>query len=138
MNKKLNPYSAKDYELRVRFDIDEAEFTAQVVEIPGIILGAVTEAEAVRKVRECLAETIEWYNREGDILAAPGEMPPPVPALKPRAQRLSAAQAASALGRLGGLAKSPRKTTAVRRNGMLGAHYGKLGGRPKKKALATA
>jgi len=133
MKTKPNPYSVDDYEIRVCYNHEAGEFTAQVVEMPGIILGGPSATAALEEARTALADTIEWYNEDGDIMPPPGSRPARLPSIHKSA-------AAASLGRIGGSVKSPAKAAASRRNGLLGgakgARYGHLGGRPKKKAAS--
>jgi len=71
------PYSVDDYEILVRFDPQSLEFTAQVVELPGIILGGVTPEAALSQTRWLLGSIIKDYAARGDTLAPPGSRPPP-------------------------------------------------------------
>jgi len=136
MNKTTAPlaYSGKDdYEIRVRYSAAHEAFIAHVAEMPGIVLEGRTAEAAVSEVRFVLGRIIETYARDNDPLPAPGDIPEEESeALVPHAKRPAAKNLlASAFGRMGGLSKSPRKAASSRRNGALGAKYGKLGGRPK-------
>jgi len=135
-------HTVDNYEIIVRYDVDAGEFTAQVVEMPGVILGGVTAEAALSTTRWMLGQILADCAREGDTPPPPGSRPParydealaePLVKVKPAARA-----AASYLGRLGGAVKSVRKAQSARQNGKLGAKYGKLGGRPKKKALVAA
>jgi len=135
-------HTVDDYEILVRYDVEAGEFTAQVIEMPGVILGAVTAEAALSTTRWMLGEILADCAREGDTPPPPGSRPParyeealPEPLVKAKP---AARAAASYLGRLGGAVKSVRKAQSARRNGLLGAKYGKLGGRPKKKAATHA
>jgi|GEM_PF-446728 len=146
MNKTTAPlsYSGKDdYEIRVRYSPSHEAFIAHVAEMPGIILEGRTAEAAVSEVRFVLGRIIETYARDNEPLPVPGDIPEEEHEA-PAAHTKRASQKnllASAFGRMGGLSKSPRKAASSRRNGTLGAQYGKLGGRPKgstKKAKQPA
>jgi len=112
--------NANDYEFRIWFDPDAVDnagrFMAQVVEWPHLKADGHTPAQAAQLLREVLEGCLEIAQRKGRAV------PPPL-----RPQRAAARQAAAALGRIGGQAKSPAKLVAARRNG-------RLGGRPRKVA----
>jgi len=130
------------YEILVRYDVEAGEFTAQVLEMPGVILGGVTAEAALSTTRWMLGEILADCEREGEHPPPPGSRPPeryeealPEPLVK---SKPAARAAAAYLGRLGGAVRSVRKAQSARQNGKLGAQYGKRGGRPKKKAEAIA
>jgi len=65
----------------VRYDYhpehpESACYTAQVAEMPGLILGGRTPEAAVSECRAELADTIVWFNEEGWTLPEPGSRPP--------------------------------------------------------------
>jgi len=124
-------YSVDDYQILVRYDVQALEFTAQVVELPGIILGAITPEAAISQTRWLLGKILSDKAARGKGIAPPGSRPPPTdedeedkyaPAVS-----LVVRKAAAALGHRGGRVKSPARAAASARNG-------KLGGRPRKKA----
>jgi len=122
-------YSVDDYQILVRYDVQALEFTAQVVELPGIILGGITPEAAISQTRWLLGKILNDKAARGKGIAPPGSRPPPTdedeedePA---PAVSLVVRKAAAALGHRGGRVKSPARAAASARNG-------KLGGRPKK------
>ena len=72
--------------------------------------------------RTCIYNTDSRYSKDSDHIVVNGNAKD---AKQEIDNRVTASQAASALGKLGGSVKSEAKSAAVRKNG-------KLGGRPKK------
>jgi len=132
-------YSVDDYQILVRYDVQALEFTAQVVELPGIILGGVTPEAAISQTRWLLGKILSDKAARGKGIAPPGSRPPPTDEdaedEPEQAVSLVVRRAAAALGQRGGRVKSPARAAASARNG-------KLGGRPrgtkKKAALVKA
>jgi len=139
MKTKTN-YTVDDYEIRVRYECypehpETACYTAQVLEMPGLIYGGRTPEAAVSECRAELADTIKWFAEEGWELPEPGSRPPErdpdalaEPLVKIPAQVKSAA---ATLGRKGGYVKSAVKAASSRRNLLKARAMGKVGGRPK-------
>ena len=101
--------TAKDYEVRIWYsDVPGDDcYVAQVNDMPGIMAHGDSREAAAKEIQEALRLALDSYaqNREE----------PPVPK----------SAAAASLGRIGGSAKSSKKSLAARINGL-------KGGRPRK------
>jgi|GEM_PF-2253335 len=75
-------YKVDDYGFIIRYQWptggtrEEGCFTAQVEEMPGVIVGGLTAEAALSEVRAVLAEVIAWYAEEVRPLPVPGSRPP--------------------------------------------------------------
>jgi len=120
---------------------ETACYTAQVLEMPGLIYGGRTPEAALSECRAELADTIVWFAEEGWALPEPGSRPPDrdpdalaEPLVKIPAQVKSAA---AVLGRKGGYVKSAVKAASSRNNLLKARAMGKVGGRPKRTVSAA-
>jgi len=153
-------YTVDDYEICVRYEWPHARpeegcYTARVAAMPGLIYGASTPEAALSICRAELADTLEWFKRDGHAMPHPDYRPPdtypdalpsplwPKPLDRREPKAAAPVAAAAVLGRKGGVVKSEKKAASSRRNLLKARAMGKLGGRPKgstkaKKALAAA
>jgi predicted RNase H-like HicB family nuclease len=102
--------TAKDYEVRIWYSEVPGDdcYVAQVNDMPGIMAHGDTREAAAREIQEALRLALDSY--------AENKEEPPAPK----------SAAAASLGRIGGSAKSSKKSLAAQLNG-------RRGGRPKKK-----
>jgi predicted RNase H-like HicB family nuclease len=102
--------TAKDYEVRIWYSEVPGDdcYVAQVNDMPGIMAHGDSREAAAREIQEALRLALDSY--------AENKVEPPAPE----------SAAAASLGRIGGRAKSSKKSLAAQLNG-------RRGGRPKKK-----
>jgi predicted RNase H-like HicB family nuclease len=101
--------TAKDYEVRIWYSEIPGDdcYVAQVNDMPGIMAHGDSREAAAKEIQEALRLALDSY--------AQNKEEPPAPK----------SAAAASLGRIGGSAKSSKKSFAARLNG-------RRGGRPKK------
>jgi predicted RNase H-like HicB family nuclease len=101
--------TAKDYEVRIWYSEVPGDdcYVAQVNDMPGIMAHGDSLEAAAKEIQEALQLALDTYAQNDEQPPAPKSI------------------AAASLGRIGGSAKSPRKSLAARMNG-------RRGGRPKK------
>jgi len=144
--KQKTHYTVDNYTITVRYECPEGHpelacYTARAEEFPGLTMGGRTPEAALSEARWMIADTLEEYAQTGIEPPVPSSLPParyPDAQAVPELKKHAARAAASEFGRMGGYVKSAVKAASSRRNLLKARAMGKLGGRPKKKALAAA
>jgi len=110
--------TAKDYEIRIWYSEVPGDdcYVAQVNDMPGIMAHGDSREAAAKEIQEALRLALETYAQDKEEPPAPKSI------------------AAASLGRIGGSAKSPRKSLAARINGRRGGRPKKAGRKSKMKA----
>jgi predicted RNase H-like HicB family nuclease len=101
--------TAKDYEVRIWYSEVPGDdcYVAQVNDMPGIMAHGDSREAAAKEIQEALRLALDTYAKNDEEPPAPKSI------------------AAASLGRIGGSARSSKKSRAARMNG-------RRGGRPRK------